>query len=106
MTHETLPQGGNPTTAEAEEEHQTSAVPQYLGHYCGLSSECYMVWWLHSFYKLQQWPEFRVIVVARLGQSPFSPSLLSHCWNCTSIILSLNKKIINIVFVIILKQII
>lgn len=62
MTHETVPQGGNPTTAD-EEEHQTSAVPQYLGHYWGLSSECYMVWWLHSFYKLQQWPAFSSVIV-------------------------------------------
>lgn len=51
MTHETLPQGENPTTAD-EEEHQTSAVPLYVGHYWGLGSECYMVWWLHSLYKL------------------------------------------------------
>lgn len=74
MTHETVPEGGNPTTEE--EQHQTGAVPQYLGHYWGLGSECYMVWWLHSFYKLQQWAAFSVIVAARLGQSPFSPSLL------------------------------
>lgn len=106
MTHETLPQGGNPTTADEEEEHLTSAVPQYVGHYWGLGSECYMVWWLHSLYKLQQWPAFSVIVVVRLGQSPFSPSLLSHCWNWTSIILSLNKKRIIAVIVIILKKII
>lgn len=83
-----------PTTAD-EEEHQSSAVPQYLGHYWGLGSECYMVWWLHSFYKLQQWPAFSVIVVVRLGQSPFSPSLLSHCWNWTSIILSLSEKVLR-----------
>lgn len=102
MTHETLPQGGYPTTAD-EEEQQTSALPQYLGHYWGLGSECYMVWWLHSFYKLQQWPAFSVIVV---GQSPLSPSLLSHCWNWTAIMLSLNKKIIIVVTVIFLKQII
>lgn len=56
-------------TTEDEEEHQTSAVPQYLGHYWGLGSECYMVWWLHSFYKLQQWPAFWVIVVVRLDLS-------------------------------------
>lgn len=86
---------------QMKKKRRTSAVPRYLGHYWGLGSECYMVWWLHSFYKLQQWPAFSVIVV---GQSPFSPSLLSHCWNWTSIILSLSKKMIIVVTVIILKQ--
>lgn len=73
MTHETHP--GCPATAD-EEEQQTSAVPQNLGHYWGLGSECSMVWWFHSFYKLQQWPAFSVTVVGRLGQPPYSPSLL------------------------------
>lgn len=101
VTHKTLPQGGNPTTAD-EDEHRNSAVPQYLGQYWGLGSECYMVWWLHSFYKLQQWPAFSVIVVARPGQSPLSPSLLSHCWNWTSIISQWEMTIV--VMEIILKQ--
>jgi len=80
------------TTAD-EEEHCTCTVPQNLGHYWGLGSECYMVWWLHSFYKLQQWSAFSMTVVARLGQWPFSPSLVSHSWNWPSVILSFKKKI-------------
>lgn len=92
MTHETLLQGGNSTTAN-EDEHRNSAVPQYLGQHWGLGSECYTVWWFHSFYKLQQWPAFSVTVVARPGQSPFSCSLLSHCWNWTPII---SKQEMNI----------
>ena len=76
---------GNPTTA-AEDKHGNSAVPEYVGQHWGLGSESYMVWWLHSFYKLQQWPAFSVTVVARPGQSPFSPSLLSRCSNWTSIV--------------------
>lgn len=73
--HMKLPHPGCPMTAD-EEEQQTNAVPQNLGHYWGLGSECSMVWWFHSFYKLQQWPAFSVTVVRRLGQSPHSPSLL------------------------------
>lgn len=72
MTRETLPQGGNPTTAD-EEEHGNSAVPQYVGHYWGLGRECYMVWWLHSFHKLQQWTAFRVIVVVKPGSRLSAP---------------------------------
>lgn len=90
MTHETLPQGGNPTTAD-EDEHRNSAGLQYLGQCWGLGSERYTVWWLHSFHKLQQWPAFSATVVARPGQSPFSPSLLSHCWNWTPIISTLRN---------------
>lgn len=80
-------------------------MPQYVGHYWGAGGAC-MVWWLHSFYKLQQWAAFRPIVVVRLGQC-FSPSLLSHCWDWTSIIISLcNYRTILFYDVMILQQII
>lgn len=97
MPHETALWLDNQTTAN-EDKHQTSAVPQNLGHYCGAG-------WLQSIYKLQQWPAFSVIVVVRLGQSPSNTSLFSHCWIWTSVIQSLNRKMIIIVTVITLKQI-
>lgn len=58
------------------EEHGTSTVPQNLGHYTG--GWVVSVTWSGSsiaFTNSKQWPAFSMIVVARLGQSPFSPSL-------------------------------
>lgn len=76
MTHEALAAGGERARSETlKTSVEVARRPRYLGQYWGLGSECYMVWWLHGFYKPQQWAAFSVTAASRPGQSPFSPSL-------------------------------